>query len=417
MGKIGFPVVTVQETAKSIIVRQDRFLASGRPKEKDNQTVWQIPLNLANLGSNGKLEVDRTILLKEKEMEIPLDTSKPYKLNHNNSTFCRVLYPPERLAKIAQQAASKPPIFSLNDRIGLVHDVFALAGAGYTYVSVALNLVHHLGEGEEEFLVWQGMREPLSNLVAIWWEDDILHDLFRKFRMSLYSPLVVKLGYDYNDDESPNVKQLRTLAIGETMGAADPEVLKELRKRFDVAAETGDDSLIIADLEGAIYVAAVRYGGRREYDIVKNIFENPRSPNARTAAIVALCNASTPELLEETFRYILKDVKEQDYTIFFQNLAFNRRTKRKTASFMMEHFDEIYKRFSGTFQMNSLIKCSFEGLTTKADAQNIQGFFKGKDVSKYDLVLQQALETILSNADLIERSTQDVKYCLEKLGG
>ncbi len=57
------------------------------------------------------------------------------------------MYPPERLSKIAQQAT---PLFSLNDRIGLVNDVFALASAGYTDVSVALDLVHHLGKGEEE---------------------------------------------------------------------------------------------------------------------------------------------------------------------------------------------------------------------------------------------------------------------------
>lgn len=36
----GFPVITVQETASSIIVKQNRFLETGRPEEKDNQTIW-----------------------------------------------------------------------------------------------------------------------------------------------------------------------------------------------------------------------------------------------------------------------------------------------------------------------------------------------------------------------------------------
>lgn len=61
-----------------------------------------------------------------------------------------MLYTPERLSNISQQAAAKPPVFSLNDRIGLLHDVFALASAGYTDISVALDLVHHLGKGEED---------------------------------------------------------------------------------------------------------------------------------------------------------------------------------------------------------------------------------------------------------------------------
>lgn len=93
-----------------------------------------------------------------------------------------------------------PPVFSLNDRIGLIHDVFALAGAGYTELSVALDLVHHFGKGEEEckcvyvfvcqairaktrlVLAWQAMRDSLDNLVSLWWEDDIVHDLFQKFQ-------------------------------------------------------------------------------------------------------------------------------------------------------------------------------------------------------------------------------------------
>lgn len=88
---------------------------------------------------------------------------------------------------------------------------------------------------------------------------------------SLYTPLVTKLGYEYKDDESANIKQLRTLAISEAVASGDPKqvislsaevyltpgdsVLDELRRRFNIAVETGDDSLIVADLEGAIYIA------------------------------------------------------------------------------------------------------------------------------------------------------------------
>ncbi len=66
--------------------------------------------------------------------------------------------------------------------------------------------------------------------------------------------------------------------------------------------ETGDDSGIALDLEGAVYTAVrdshiiafhylnscwqvVRYGGKKEYDAVKAIFENPRTPTTRQAAV------------------------------------------------------------------------------------------------------------------------------------
>lgn len=63
----------------------------------------------------------------------------------------RVLYTPERLAKIAAEAA-KPEdasAFSLDDRIGLVHDALALSKAGLAKLSSALTLLDGL-KGEKE---------------------------------------------------------------------------------------------------------------------------------------------------------------------------------------------------------------------------------------------------------------------------
>jgi aminopeptidase 2 len=54
------------------------------------------------------------------------------------------LYTPTRLAAISREAAKLDSIFSLNDRIGLVHDSFALGKSGYLQLSAALNLVHEL---------------------------------------------------------------------------------------------------------------------------------------------------------------------------------------------------------------------------------------------------------------------------------
>jgi aminopeptidase 2 len=67
----------------------------------------------------------------------------------------RVLYAPERLDKIAIEAAREGSIFSLNDRIGLVHDVMALAQAGLAKVSSALNLVNIFRKEKEcEYFVY-----------------------------------------------------------------------------------------------------------------------------------------------------------------------------------------------------------------------------------------------------------------------
>ena len=60
-----------------------------------------------------------------------------------------MLYTPTRLVAISSEAAKPDSIFSLSDRIGLVHDSFALGKAGYLQLSASLNLVHELRDEKE----------------------------------------------------------------------------------------------------------------------------------------------------------------------------------------------------------------------------------------------------------------------------
>lgn len=61
----------------------------------------------------------------------------------------RVLYSDERFAAIAKEAAKGDAVFSLNDRIGLVHDIMALSKAGFCKVSSALTIVDILHDEKE----------------------------------------------------------------------------------------------------------------------------------------------------------------------------------------------------------------------------------------------------------------------------
>jgi aminopeptidase 2 len=52
----------------------------------------------------------------------------------------RVSYTPERLEKIATEAAKEDSVFSLSGRIGLLYDVSELSKAGLTQVNSLLTL-------------------------------------------------------------------------------------------------------------------------------------------------------------------------------------------------------------------------------------------------------------------------------------
>jgi aminopeptidase 2 len=118
-----------------------------------------VPLSLLTVDQSGK-SIVKSAIMEEREKTVAIDTKKPFKLNGGTVGVCkfrlprglmhtlylisaidRVLYTPERLTNIAMEAVKTNSCFSLNDRIGLVHDAMALSKAGLSKLSSALTLV------------------------------------------------------------------------------------------------------------------------------------------------------------------------------------------------------------------------------------------------------------------------------------
>ncbi|EPQ58615.1 hypothetical protein GLOTRDRAFT_36981 [Gloeophyllum trabeum ATCC 11539] len=412
VSKMGFPVITVSETEKGIHVRQDRFLASGPAEPKDNETIWTVPLQVVSVNEHGQAVINRDAVLDVRERTIPFDTNKPFKLNAHNTGVYRVLYSPERLAKIASEAAKENSLFSLSDRMGLIHDAIALSKAGFAKISSALTLMDILRK-EKEFLVRDSIADNLSDLRKIWFEHPEIRDPLAQFARELYMPLVDQLGFEYAPDDSPDVVSLRTTAIRMASVGEDPKVIQELKGRFKHFVETGDDSKIPADLLRTTFSVAVRHGGRAEFDAMKHILGQPKTPTHAIAAMVAMGATRDLELAKETLDYMMTQARDQDVMYFVASLGANEKSRRLMASFFKEHFWDLYKRFEGNFTLTSLLRLSLASLTTQRDYDETVDFFKHKDTSRYHLAYLQALDSIKDNIAVIERSTSDVAQWLE----
>ncbi|KAG5354173.1 hypothetical protein C0989_003686 [Termitomyces sp. Mn162] len=353
--KIGFPVLTVTETPTGIAVRQDRFLETGHAEPKDNETIWNVPLSIVTVDEDGQPVLNKEAVLGAREQTFELDTSKPFKLNAGTVGVYRVLYTPERLSKIAEETSKENGIFSLNDRVGLVHDAMALSKAGLAKLSSALTLIDGL-KNEKEYLVWSGISESLSGLVSIWWEHPQIVDQLNALRRALFVPLVEKLGFEYLATDSVDTSLLRTCAISQAAAAKDEGVIKELQSRFAHFMKTGDDSRIPADLQRVIFTVAVRHGGKAEFDVAINIHDNAKTPTERIAAMQALGSAEDPELLKETLKFISTKARDQDVVYFFRGLSGNPKARRLLAQYFKEEYDTLYKRFESTFTLKSLVE-------------------------------------------------------------
>ncbi|KAF7322818.1 Aminopeptidase [Mycena chlorophos] len=393
----GFPVITVSEGPNGIKVRQDRFTEAGIAEPKENETIWNVPLMILSTDAEGKARIDKTAVLEEREMEFAIDTSRDFKLNANTVGVYRVLYSPERLAKIAAAAGKDGSVFKLEDRMGLLYDIMAFSRAGLAQPSGLLTVISALGANEKEYLMWSSIAEALGGLMTTFWESPDIVESLRAFTRTLFVPLVDRLGYVYKDDEPNDVTQLRTLAISSSLMGQDQGQVT---------------SPIPADLQSSLFIAAVKYGSEKEYDAVVSIQENPKTPTARIAAITAMARTEDAVLLEKTFSYIMKKSRDQDVLYFFRGLQGNPFARRKIPEFFKTNYDEFEKRFEGNFTVRLLIPSIFNGLTTQDDLAATEAFFKDKDVSKYNMALAQALEGIRTRIAYIARSREDVKAWL-----
>ncbi|OBZ75470.1 Aminopeptidase 1 [Grifola frondosa] len=383
--KMGYPVITVAERPNGIHVRQDRFLETGPAEPKDNETIWTVPLFILTVSERGDVVIDKEIILDQREMFIPIDTSRPFKLNAGTVGFFSVLYSSERLKAIGHVATKSPSPFSAEDRIGLVYDALTLAKAGFSNVSSALGLIEILRD-ENEYLVWESIAINIDRIVSTWWENSHVVELLNNFRNELFVPIVHRLGFEYSDDESVDTRQLRTKAIEQAAAGGDKEVIKELTIRFAHYMKTGDSSGIPPDLVAITYKT---------------------SGHARNGASEGI------DLAAETFRFILTDARDQDTFYYFYGLQRNFKTRRYLATAFKEHYDVFEKRYTGNFSLIRLIEISFNALSSEEDYQDTLDYFKDKDTSKYEMSLQQTLDNIHARAAWVKRSTTDIATWLE----
>ncbi|EJU01765.1 puromycin-sensitive aminopeptidase [Dacryopinax primogenitus] len=414
--KVGYPLIQVSETASGIKAQQTRFLATNDLKPEEDETLWHVPLNILTVGA-GKAVVDSKAVLTAKEatFDIPNVGNSLYKLNAGTTGVYRVLYPPEHLSKLGDEAARKGSSLTPEDRMGLVSDAFVLARSGHGSTSAALDLIKKL-RNEDDYLVWSRMANAISEVGTVWWEqpEDVQDGLFA-FRRSLFGPLAEKLGFEFSENDSPDLIQWRITAITNAANANDPKTIAKVKRRFNFLLEKNDASQIAGDLQRTIYANAVRLGGVKEWEKVLEIYRHFETPSQKTAAMIALCRSTDPALVKRTLDLILtEEVKTQDYMYFIAGSALNPSARREVWQWVQTHLSTLVEKFKGNFSLGRVLQYSFDSLTTFEDVKAIERFFKDKDTSTYVQALSQGLDDVRSKAAWLERDRAEVEQWLKK---
>ncbi|KIJ31991.1 hypothetical protein M422DRAFT_783647 [Sphaerobolus stellatus SS14] len=413
ISKTGFPVLTITEEADGIRIRQDRFFSNGDFKEEDNQTIWQIPLNILTVGEDGCVHIDNETILKAREIVYKLDVKAFWKINAGATGFYRTHYTQDQLQRLEQEASRlESSALSVTDKLSLISDVLAISSAGMGQTSHALSLIEAM-RNETNYLVWLSISNQLGQIRQVWWDQDQVYDDLQAFKRALFEPLVRKLGYEYPDGEDPDTIQLRTLAITQAADAESEEVTTKLMEWFKEYTSSNTE-VIPPNLLKTTFRTAVRHGDSSEWETVKRIYLNNLNPAVQAAALAAVCAITDPQLQMMTIQFAMEEAKPTSAVQIFGYLGNNDAVGRNLVVYFKFRFEEIVDRFRGTLDIYSFITFVANLLNTEEDAQALEDFFIGKDTSDFNLSLTQALDGIRSRAAWLERSEEDVRSWLEK---
>jgi len=356
------------------------------------------------------------VLDQEREKSFKLDTSKTFKLNAGTNGVYRVAYSPERLEKLGAEAAKADGVLKREDRVGLISDAFTLAKSGNGKTSGALSLQLAIGP-IEEYLTQSMASANLATLASVWYEQpEAIRKGINAVRAEIYGPLAKSLTFEFSESDSPDRKQLRAVVIAAAAAGEDAWTLSEVKRRFEASVFNGDDSAIHPDLLRTVYTNAAKHGGEKEYEAILAIYNKPPTPTHKIAAHLALCSSPDEKLLQRTFDWTLSDVKAQDYMYTWAGLAGNAHGRRLVWVNTKKSLDFVTKKLDGSFGMANIVKYAISSLTTVADAQDVEAFFKDKSTSKYDMALAQALESVRGSAAWLERDSKDVADWLASKG-
>ncbi|RNE99040.1 aminopeptidase-like protein [Trypanosoma rangeli] len=401
-GKQGYPFLTVASSPdkQTLQIIQHRFFATGDTCEKEDETVWKIPLML----TTPEHGIQRYVL-EERKNSLTSPHPSWVKVNSDLSAFCRVLYESEDLLQSLLSAVAAKKLSNI-DRLGIISDYHAFARAGYCGAVKVLQLLSYYVD-EDDFTVWCciiDFETELKAVVATQGEKALnAHNTF--FR-KLYSNAMKKVGYTFKSDDDHNVIQLRASLFTRLVADEDEETIAYALNLYAERQTTPINS----DLRCAVVSAFLKRNGRAALDEVKMLAETALDAMERTHYLRAMASSKVDGLVTELFEYAFYGkIRSQDIVYILGPLAANTETFEAYASELRRMWSLLVKKLPGLI-LGDAVKFIEHG-ANKNVANDMEAFWNKLDEGDKQGMLrsfQQGLEGIRNNAVWASRDAKEV---------
>ena len=397
----GFPLVTLTDSTKSgLKIKQEKFFSSRvtRAKNKNNK-LWQIPILYKTANTNKK------ILFNKKNIELHENIIE--KINTDETSFLKVQYDKNTLSNIKKNIEKKH--INTRDRLGIIRDTFALTEGGYMKTSDVLQLSLSY-KNEDEYIVWTEIAywtNKIYNLIA----NEPFLDKYKKYALSLFSPLAEKTGFEKKYQEESSHTLLRILAISQAGFYGDKKIIKEAKKIFSNKILKPIDP----DMRSIIYNIVAQNGGIKEWKIFKELYKKETLNEEKERLSRALTQFTDIKILEKTIEFVnSKEIKDQDAPFLIAAIWNNKYGQNLTWNFIKKNWGNILKKYGGNGLLLSKVMFILGNHTTQKDLRDAKKFFSKNIAPGADRTLKQAYEKIASNVAWLHDDKKDIENWLNK---
>ena len=289
----GFPVVKVKRGDNgNISLSQERFTINFKNAPP---LRWKIPLaySVAGQAPTSLLMTNKTAELKN----IPAD--RALKLNINGTGNYRVEYDGSSWNLLLKLLAN----LSVEDRINLLSDAWALVQANRAALSLYLGLVEKLPSSTE-----LAEREQVINVFDFINRLLIGHperEKFQGYARSLLRPSFDALGWDPKAGEPANAGNLRASLIAALGDLNDPEIVSGCRERFQ--KYLANPKSLPPDLRRPMFAVVARYADETTWNKLHELGLKTTSIEEKQNYYDALAGAIDPKLAKKTLPIALTD--------------------------------------------------------------------------------------------------------------
>eukprot|EP00794_Sanderia_malayensis_P017827 gene17827-19608_t len=412
--QMGFPVLNVSmqvsENLRILQVSQSKFSADGSKTEGDDKYKWLVPITICT--SENPSHPTMKTLLTDKEMVIFVKNVAEnhwLKLNPGQICFYRVNYSSEMLDALipAINDHSLQPI----DRLGIQNDIFALTQAGLKSTVDYLRVLEGF-KSETNYTVWNDVLSNLSKLGTLL-QYTPCHKQFKTFCVSLLSEMGETVGWEKKDGEGHLTALLRSLVISVLGHNGHDATIEECRRRFE--AHCKEESLIPADLRGAIYGNVIMHGDESTLEAMIDLYMKSDHQEEKVRLMRSMGASEHEHVIERALKFAMSDdVRPQDTVFAVAGCTHSVQGRWKTWNFVKDNWEEFHKRYEGGFLLSRLIKSSTSLFASEDMAKDVEDFFTKNKAEAAERTIQQSLENIRVNKNWLARDETDIKSWLDE---